>query len=114
MNKLFYTFVIVFMFLSASTLYAADPESGKEVSKQCVACHGEDGNSPTPNFPRLAGQHEDYLFHALQSYKTGTRKNAIMAGIIVNLSEADMKNVAAYFATLSGLGIVDLEKESDL
>ena len=102
---------VTILFLITVPAYAADSESGKEISKQCVSCHGEDGNSPTPNFPRLAGQHQDYLFHAMQSYKTGERKNAIMAGIVAALSEDDMKNVAAYFSIQAGLGKVDLEKE---
>lgn len=111
MNKLFITALITYLVLVVAPAYAADPDIGKEVAKQCVACHGEDGNSPTPNFPRLAGQHEDYLFHTLQSYKKGTRKNAIMAGIVAALSEEDMKNVAAYFSVQKGLATIDLEDQ---
>ena len=113
MKKLFVIPFIVILFFIVISANAADPELGKEVSKQCVTCHGEDGNSPAPNFPRLAGQHEDYLLHALESYKLGTRKNAIMAGIVAALSEEDMKNVAAYYSIQSGLKKIDLEKQSD-
>ena len=59
--------------------HAGDPLMGKEKSTVCAACHGADGNSPTPAFPRIAGQHEDYLLQALLAYKSGERKNAIMA-----------------------------------
>ena len=107
MNKVY--IILLGMFIMINPVLAADPVNGKEVSKQCVACHGEDGNSPTPNFPRLAGQHEDYLLYALQSYKSGERKNAIMAGIVAALSEDDMKHVSAYFAEQQGLSTIDLE-----
>jgi len=89
----------------------APARSGAEVAKQCVACHGEDGNSPTPNFPRLAGQHADYMFHSLKSYKNGERKNAIMAGIVAALSEKEMKNVAAFYAGQKGLSEVNIDDE---
>lgn len=112
MKKLFATLFFATLFLVVSPTHAADPDSGKEVSKQCVSCHGEDGNSPTPNFPRLAGQHQDYLLHALKAYKTGERKNAIMVGIVAALSEDDMKNVAAYYSIQSGLGKIDLPIEA--
>ena len=108
MKKLFVIPFVVILFLIVTSINAADPKLGKEVSKQCVTCHGEDGNSPAPNFPRLAGQHEDYLVHALESYKLGTRKNAIMAGIVAALSEEDMRNVAAFYSIQSGLKKVDL------
>lgn len=78
-------------------------EAGKAKSTPCAACHGPDGNSPTPSFPKLAGQHEDYLYHSLKAYKSGKRKNAIMSGQVANLSEQDMKDLAAYFAEQKGL-----------
>ncbi len=91
---------------------AAPARSVEEVSAQCVACHGADGNSPTPNFPRLAGQHADYMFYTLKSYKNGDRKNAIMAGIVAALTEEEMKNVAAYFASQEGLSVVNIDDDS--
>lgn len=91
---------------------AAPAKSGAEVATQCVACHGEDGNSPTPNFPRIAGQHADYMLHSLKSYKNGDRKNAIMAGIVAALSEEEMKNVAAFYAGQTGLSVVNIDDES--
>jgi len=88
-------------------------KSGEEVAKQCVSCHGEDGNSIAPNFPRIAGQHADFMFHALKSYKNGERKNAIMAGIVAALSEEEMKNVAAYYANMDGgLSVVNIDDEA--
>lgn len=81
--------------------------AGKKKAAPCAACHGQDGNNTDPNFPRLAGQHEDYLHKALQDYKSGARKNAIMNGMAAPLSEQDMVDLAAYFASQKkGLGVV--------
>ena len=64
----------------------------------CASCHGADGNSGTPAYPKLAQQHPEYLVKQLQEFKSGKRKNAIMQGFASALSEDDMKNVA-YWAT---------------
>ena len=64
----------------------------------CASCHGADGNSSTPAYPKLAQQHPEYLVKQLQEYKSGKRKNAIMQGFASTLSADDMKNVA-YWAT---------------
>jgi cytochrome c553 len=90
---------------SAASLAAGNPAAGRAKSTTCAACHGPDGNSTTPMFPRLAGQHADYLYHSLKAYKTGKRKNAIMAGQVQSLSDADMQDLAAYFASQKGLTI---------
>jgi len=87
----------------APALAAGDAASGKQKSQACAACHGADGNSPTgPDFPRLAGQHEDYLLRALRDYKSGGRKNPIMSGQVSGLSVQDMADLAAYFASQKG------------
>lgn len=82
---------------------AGDPAAGKEKSAVCAACHGPDGNSPSPEFPRIGGQYEDYLYHALLAYKAGRRKNPIMAAQVENLSPADFGDLAAYFASQPGV-----------
>ena len=64
----------------------------------CAACHGADGNSGTPAYPKLAQQHPEYLVKQLQEFKSGKRKNAIMQGFAATLSDVDMKNIA-YWAT---------------
>ena len=81
----------------------ANIAEGKRKSANCQACHGADGNSPSAEFPKLAGQHADYLKMALMDYKSGVRKNPIMAGFAAPLSEQDMADLAAYFASQSGL-----------
>jgi cytochrome c553 len=83
----------------ASAANAASVDAGKAKAKEvCAACHGEDGNSATPDYPRLAGQHPDYLAKALRDYKSGSRKNPIMAGFAAALSKQDIDNLSAYYA----------------
>lgn len=76
---------------------------GQDKIATCVACHGETGISPAPNWPNLAGQHVDYLRVALSQYKSGERKDPVMGAQAQALSEEDIKAVAAYFAAQSGL-----------
>ncbi|MFO1302574.1 MAG: cytochrome c [Burkholderiales bacterium] len=85
--------------LAAANAAAADVEAGKKkVQEVCAACHGIDGATPTtPEYPKLAGQYPDYLAKALRDYKTGARKNAIMAGMAQGLTEKDIENVSQYF-----------------
>ena len=94
----------VIMFASAAAL-AADPVAGKEKSKPCAACHGPDGNSTTPDFPKLAGQHYDSPGKALKDYKSGARKNAIMAPQTANLSQRDIADLAAFYSQQQGLKV---------
>lgn len=64
----------------------------------CAGCHGPDGNSPSPEFPILAGQHRDYLLQALRQYHAGSRSNMIMAPQAKTLDEKEMRELAAWFA----------------
>jgi len=82
---------------------SGDAAAGKEKSTVCAACHGADGNSPSPMFPRLAGQHEDYLVRALTDYQLKNRKNEIMAAQVEPLSKDDIADLAAYFSSQTGL-----------
>ena len=87
---------------AAETKVPAKPDlvKGQEKATQvCVACHTADGSRGTPANPILQGQHADYLVKQLKEFKAGTRANAIMAGMAGMLSEDDMKNVAAYYAS---------------
>ncbi len=77
---------------------AGDAEAGKAKSAVCGACHGADGNSMVPSFPKLAGQNEAYLIKQLQDIKSGARAVPQMAGIVPGLSDQDMADLAAYFA----------------
>ena len=96
--------VLGFAACFAAQAYAAgDAASGKQKSQACAACHGADGNAPAgPDFPRLAGQHYDYLLKSLRDYKSGARKNPIMGGQVGGLSSQDMADLAAYFSNQKG------------
>lgn len=88
------------------------PKSVAENVKICAACHGEDGNKPLgPDFPKLGGQHYDYLLHSLKSYKAGTRKNPIMMPQAQALSTKEMEELAAYYAAQhSSLHVLPLHR----
>ncbi len=92
--------------LSVGLAHAGDAAAGKDKSATCAACHGADGNSATPDFPRLAGQHADYLQRALIDYQLGNRKNPIMQGQVANLSRRDIADLAAWFSSQAGLATV--------
>jgi cytochrome c553 len=99
MNKLLPLIALVFFAAFGSAQAAGDAAAGKTKSASCAACHGPDGNSPTPAFPKIAGQHEGYLVKQLKEYKSGERVNATMNGMAAPLSEQDMLDLAAYFAS---------------
>lgn len=80
---------------------AGDAGAGKKVAAVCTACHGEAGMSVNPVWPNLAGQHARYLVSSLEAFKSGTRKNDMMSPMASGLSDADMRNVAAYFSKAS-------------
>lgn len=99
--------------LSGQSMAAGDPAAGKDKSAACAACHGADGNSSDPQYPRLAGQYENYLVHSLQAYKSGARKNPIMSGFAAGLSEQDMKDLAAYFSAQDGVHVTAVGRVLD-
>ena len=79
---------------------AAGQRKAQEV---CANCHGADGNSSSPDFPRLAGQSADYIATALAHYKNGKRNNPIMRGFVSGLSEHEMLDIGAWYASQKGL-----------
>ena len=95
-RTLFFTIIC----LSSSVVFAAgDEAAGKEKATVCQSCHGATGNeSITPDIPKLAGQHEDYLIHALSSYRSGDRQQAVMSTFASQLSDQDIEDLAAYFS----------------
>jgi cytochrome c553 len=97
----------LFCLVSLNAVAGGNAVNGEALTKKynCAACHGADFNHPVdPGYPKLAGQHADYIIHALTAYKRGDapngRANAIMGGQVKPLSGQDMKDIAAY---LSGL-----------
>jgi cytochrome c553 len=94
------TLTVALLLTFAGTAAAADVPAGEAKAKEvCQACHGMDGNSPSPDYPKLGGQYPDYLSKALRDYKSGARKNPIMAGFAGTLSKQDIDNVAAYYSS---------------
>lgn len=75
------------------------PATKKTVETVCAACHGTDGNSPIALNPKLANQHPGYLAKQLKNFKSGKRANAVMAGMVANLSDEELQSLAEYFAT---------------
>ena len=91
-------------------LAAGDPAAGKTKSASCVACHGADGNSVNPEWPKLAGQNEKYLTRQLGYFQHGERENSTMSGMTASLTEQDIEDVAAYYASqTSTIGSADPE-----
>ncbi|MGM0768582.1 MAG: c-type cytochrome [Pseudomonadota bacterium] len=86
---------------------AADAEAGKAKAAVCAACHGKDGIAAIPGYPNLAGQNEQYLVSALKAYKNKQRsggQSAVMQGQAMGLSDDDIANLAAYYASLPAGG----------
>ena len=94
--------VVMAAALTALPVMAGNIAAGKEkATALCAACHGADGVAAIdPSYPKLAGQYPDYLARALSDYKSGARKNAVMAGMAAALSKDDIANIAAFYASL--------------
>ena len=100
--------------LKAVATKPGDASAGQAKAAACGACHGMDGNSTDPQYPKLAGQNEQYIVTQLMRFKSGVRDNAIMAGMAAALSPQDMHDVGAYFAQQKPLpGVADEKLASD-
>lgn len=96
--KLVHAMLVVATGLAALPLQAADPARAEEIVQgKCFICHGIDGESASPAFPRLAGQHSAYLARQLADYKSGKRKSTTMQPMVEDLSADDFKLLGAYF-----------------
>jgi cytochrome c553 len=83
--------------MAVSITQAADIEAGKAKTLVCAACHGADGNSVNPIWPRLAGQHASYIAKQIRDFKTMKRMDPTMQGMAATVQDADIDNIAAYF-----------------
>jgi len=92
--------LLAMLAIATMNVHAAggDAKKGEAKAGTCVACHGPQGNSVNPTWPKLAGQHAAYLVKQLKAFKSGARKDPLMAPQAMTLSEDDMNNLAAYFA----------------
>jgi cytochrome c553 len=98
MNKLALIFTATLVLISTHTFAVGDAALGQIKAATCIGCHGVNGNSVVPSFPKLAGQSEDYLLKQLQDFKSSARIDGMMAGIVAPLTDTDMANLAAYYA----------------
>ena len=79
--------------------YAGDAKAGKRKAVVCSACHGIDGNSINPLWPHLAGQHAAYLTKQMKAFKSGERKDPVMAPMAIPLSDTDIEDISAFYAS---------------
>ncbi len=93
----FVAFLVVAVVLAAADV-RADAAAGEAKAAVCAACHGERGNSRNPEWPKLAGQHPNYLAQQLRDFKSGARKNEVMSPIAAPLSEADIADIAEFYS----------------
>ena len=84
----------------APAIYGAEgnPIKGQSLNATCIACHGKDGNSIAGSFPNIAGQGENYLYKQMTEIQSGVRAAPLMAGILDNMSDQDLKDLAAYYS----------------
>ncbi|MGA9572608.1 MAG: cytochrome c [Lysobacterales bacterium] len=95
--------VALISFIPAIAFSAGNAAAGQSKSAVCQACHGATGKSVQPIYPNLGGQHADYLAKSLRSFRDGSRQNAIMNGFAANLSDADIEDISAWYASQQGL-----------
>ena len=91
--------LLAFVGAAGSVTAAGNAAAGKTKSAVCAGCHGVDGNSSAPNFPKIAGQDAQYIAKQLADFKSGARKDPTMAGMVAGLSKKDMDDLGAYFAS---------------
>jgi cytochrome c553 len=85
--------------LTIGPVHAADPANGKKLARQCSACHGKDGIAKDPEVANLAGQSAFYIEKSLKDFQNGTREDRRMTLIVERLSDSDIKDLAAWFAS---------------
>ena len=104
MNKFQFSLTLVLLSLAPGVaLSAGNAAEGQNKSAVCHACHGANGQAVQPIYPNLAGQHQDYLIKTLQGFRDGSRPNAIMYGFAANLTDADIEDISAWYASQKGL-----------
>ncbi len=91
-------FALILLSTAVMAFEGGSPQAGQQKAAVCAGCHGNDGNSFSGQFPSLAGQHASYLYEQLRYFKSGQRKNPIMQPQAANLSDQDMRDLAAYFS----------------
>ena len=90
---------LTFALAPLAQTHAGDAAAGKTKAVICSACHGIDGNSPNPLWPHLAGQHAVYLAKQMKAFRDGQRKDPVMAPMAMALSDTDIEDLSAYYAS---------------
>ena len=98
--KSFLSALFITLLFTSSSLMAGDIAAGKAKSVVCAACHGANGISMSPIWPNLAGQKEMYLAKQIKAFRDGERKDPTMAPMVAGLTDEDIANLAAYYASL--------------
>ena len=114
MSSLLRAAIILMVLISAQAYAKGDAAAGQAKSAICAACHGMDGNSTVATWPKLAGQHEQYLTRQVQLIKSGARMVPEMAGIVPGLSDQDIEDISAFFAAQANSGGVADESVIEL
>jgi len=106
MRNIAFTLTMLVGLIGSAQAFEGDAEAGKTKSATCAACHGPDGNAPVTIYPKIAGQHAEYIYKQLKEFKLGMSTNGkegrydpVMSGMALPLSEQDMKDLAAYFSS---------------
>ncbi len=100
MKQILTSVILTLLSINVALAAAGDVDAGKTKAATCAACHGANGIGSTDTYPNLAGQHSDYIVKQLKAFKAGDRKDPLMGPMAAPLSEQDMADVAAYFASL--------------
>ena len=99
----FVLLVVLLSFIPAAAFSAGNAAEGQNKSAVCHACHGATVKSVEPIYPNLGGQYQDYLIKSLKEFRDGSRQNAIMSGFAANLSDDDIEDISAWYASQQGL-----------
>ncbi|AOT06649.1 c-type cytochrome [Pseudoalteromonas luteoviolacea] len=101
------TMLLSTLSFNSAVAFDGDAEAGKAKAATCAACHGPNGNAPITMYPKIAGQHADYIYKQLKEFKLGMtsggekgRMDPVMSGMAMPLSDKDMKDLSAYFANM--------------
>jgi cytochrome c553 len=117
MKKIFFIYGFVALFLTTAVWAGGDADAGKQKTASCAGCHGQDGNSMIPSFPKLSGLGEKYLTAQLRHIKAGERVIVEMTGILDYMSDQDLQDMAAYYNSkkiqISGAKEITLPGEND-
>lgn len=99
MKKVLMVLAMLALFISVDSM-AADAAAGKAKAAQCAACHGANGISPMGLYPNLAGQKEQYTVKQINDFRSGARKDPTMQAMVAALTDDDIANLAAYYASI--------------